>query len=70
MRHAGIVTLACFMADKVPNIKRISNAEIVSGEWIWVLAHKDMVRNGKVLIDCLANAFIEYKDLIEGRYTP
>ena len=59
------------MANKVPNIKRISNAEIVSGEWIWVLAHKDMVRNGKVkaLIDCLAKAFIEYKDLIEGRYT-
>ena len=58
------------MADKVPNIKRISNAEIVSGEWIRVLAHKGMVRNGKVLIDCLAKVFIEYKDLIEGRYTP
>ena len=68
-QHMGIASLPCFIADLEPGIERIPTAEVVPGEWVWILAHKDMVRNAKVkaLIDFLFEAFKEHKDIIEGR---
>jgi DNA-binding transcriptional LysR family regulator len=67
--HAGIASLPCFIADQVPSLRRIPTAEVVAGEWIWILAHKDMIRSAKVraMIDYLYIAFTKHKDLIEGR---
>jgi DNA-binding transcriptional LysR family regulator len=67
--HAGIASLPCFIGDRVPGIRRIPTAQVASGEWVWILAHKDMVRNAKVkvLIEFLAKAFLKYTDVIEGK---
>jgi len=67
--HMGIASLPCFIGDKAPGIQRIPKAKVVAGEWIWVLAHKDMARNAKVrsLIDFLVNAFSTHKNTIEGK---
>ena len=68
-QHSGIASLPCFIADRVPGIQRIPTAEVVPGDWVWILAHKDMVRNAKVkaLINFLFEAFKQHKDIIEGR---
>lgn len=65
----GIASLPCFIADKEPGIRRIPNAEVVPGDWIWILAHKDMMTNARVrvLMDFIANAFERQKNLLEGR---
>lgn len=65
----GIASLPCFIADKEPGIRRIPHAEVVPGDWIWVLAHKDMMTNARVraLMDFIANAFETHKNLLEGR---
>jgi len=66
--HMGIASLPCFIGDNAPGIQRIPKADIVPGEWIWVLAHKDMARNAKVraLIEFLAKAFSVHKNKMEG----
>lgn len=68
--HIGIASLPCFLGDSTPGIQRITDAKPVAGEWVWVLAHKDMVRNAKVrtLIDFLHASFQTHKDAIEGKY--
>lgn len=67
--HMGIASLPCFLADNVPGIQRIPNAETVACEWIWVLAHKDMAKNAKVriLMEFLVKAFKKHADKIEGQ---
>jgi len=66
--HMGIASLPCYLADKVPGIQRIPQGQAVAREWIWVLAHKDMVKNArvKVLIDFLAQAFSKHKNKLSG----
>lgn len=66
--HMGIASLPCFMADKVPGIERIAGAGVVEGEWIWVLAHKNMAQNARVrvLIDFLAKAFARHSHKMRG----
>jgi len=65
----GIASLPCFVGDHSPGIQRIPNAEVIGGEWVWVLAHKDMEKNVKVraLIDFLAEAFSTYQNRMEGK---
>jgi len=67
--NIGIASLPCFIADPIPQLQRVPNSEIVAGEWIWVLAHKDMASNAKVraLIDFIVAAFKRHESLIEGR---
>lgn len=64
----GIASLPCFLGDTTEGIQRINNSEPVPGEWIWVLAHKDMIRNAKVrtLIDFLHAAFKKHKAVMSG----
>ena len=66
--HMGIASLPCFIGDGAPGIQRIPTADVVSGEWIWVLAHKDMAKNAKVraLIGFLAKAFSVHINRMEG----
>ena len=66
--HLGIASLPYFIGDKEPGIHRIPGAEALPGEWIWVLAHKDMMTNAKVrtLTDFLFNAFQKHTRTIEG----
>jgi DNA-binding transcriptional LysR family regulator len=69
--NLGIASLPCFLGDETAGIQRIYDTKPVPGEWIWVLAHKDMVRNAKVriLIDFLHTSFQKHKDAIEGNWT-
>ncbi|WP_370979396.1 LysR family transcriptional regulator [Agaribacterium sp. ZY112] len=66
--HAGIASLPCYMADGIEGIERLPNVEPVAGDWIWVLAHKDMANNEKVrrMIDFLAQSFRRYELKIKG----
>lgn len=68
-QHLGIASLPCYLADNVPGLERIPGATVVAREWIWVLAHKDMVKNARVrvLINFLAASFSNYSSLIEGK---
>ncbi len=66
--HMGITSLPCFIGDCAAGLQRIPGAGAVDGEWVWVLAHKDMVKNARVrlLIDFLANAFMRHNDKLSG----
>jgi len=66
--HLGIASLPCYMGDHEPGIKRIDGVKPVASDWIWVLAHKDMMSNARVraLMDAITTAFTHHKDLLEG----
>ncbi|MBV1907971.1 MAG: LysR family transcriptional regulator [Kangiellaceae bacterium] len=66
--HMGIASLPCYMADPDPVLVRIPKAVPVEQDWLWVLAHKDMVRNTKVkaFIEFFSDAFIKHKKLLLG----
>ncbi|MFT5706245.1 MAG: DNA-binding transcriptional LysR family regulator [Oceanospirillaceae bacterium] len=66
--HIGIASLPCFIGDKALGVSRIPQAEAIAGEWVWVLAHKDMAKNTRVrvLIDFLAKAFSSHKNALSG----
>jgi DNA-binding transcriptional LysR family regulator len=67
--HAGIATLPCYMVDGARGIQRLPGLEPVPGDWVWVLAHKDMATNAKVriLIEYLAEAFAKYQNKMKGQ---
>ena len=64
----GIASLPCFLGDTCAGIQRIDKSKPIPGEWIWVLAHKDMVKNAKVrtLIDFLHASFQKHQNALEG----
>lgn len=65
----GIASLPCFIGDAAPDLVRLPKLEPEPGEWLWLLAHPDMIRNARVkaLIDHLERAIREQKPLLEGR---
>jgi len=67
-KHAGIASLPCYLADARPDILRIPGVEPEPREWIWVLAHQDMIGNARVkaLIDHLSNAIEKKRPLLMG----
>ncbi len=67
--HMGIASLPCFMADGVAGIQRIPQVAPVAGDWVWVLAHKNMAKNSRVraLIDFLARAFARHEGKMAGQ---
>jgi len=67
-QHMGVASLPCFLADNVPGISRIPNAEVSPRDCVWVLAHKDMMRNAKVrtLIDFIFKSFKQHQHKIKG----
>ena len=67
--HLGIASLPCFIGDREIGIKRIPKATSIPSDWVWVLAHKDMMSNARVraFMDFISAAFTQYKDLLEGR---
>lgn len=64
----GIASLPCFMGDSAAGIVRIPGAVPVARDWIWVLAHKDMMSNAKVrtFIDFIADRFEGYSGRLSG----
>lgn len=66
--HMGVASLPCFIGDTAPDLKRIPNAEAVPTDWVWILAHQDMISNVRVqtLMQHLALAFETNRDVLEG----
>lgn len=64
----GIASLPCYIGDKEIGIKRIPEARAVPGDWIWVLAHKDMMSNARVraFMEFISASFDRHKDTLEG----
>jgi DNA-binding transcriptional LysR family regulator len=64
----GIASLPCFLGDLAEDVQRIDSADPEPGDWVWVLAHKDMVRNAKVriLIEFLHASFQTHKNSLKG----
>ncbi len=64
----GIATLPCYIGDSDADLARIPNVVSKASDVLWVLAHKDMVKNARVrvLINFLAAAFTKHKNTIEG----
>jgi len=67
--HMGIASLPCYIGDREAGIKRISAAEAVPSDWIWVLAHKDMMSNARVraFMGSMATFFAQHKNVVEGK---
>jgi len=65
----GIASLPCFIGDQTPGVRRVTDADSVARDWIWILSHKDMASNARVrvLVDFLYQALLKKVDLIEGR---
>ena len=70
--HMGIASLPCFIGDVAPGIRRIPMAEAEPNDWIWVLAHRDMMSNARVrtFMNHIALAFEDHRDLLQGKITP
>lgn len=67
--HMGIASLPCYIGDAEQGVRRIKNAKPVPTDWIWVLAHKDMMSNARVkaFMDAMVSSFEGHKNLLEGR---
>jgi len=67
-QHMGIASLPCYIGDQVAGLQRIPNVSAQAGEWLWVLAHKDMAKNARVraLIEFLTRAFANHKAILQG----
>lgn len=68
-QNIGIASLPCFLGDLATGVQRIDNADPIPGDWVWVLAHKDMVRNAKVriLMEFLQASFQKHKSALYGQ---
>ena len=68
-KNAGIASLPCFIGDNTQGVQRVTEADTVPGEWIWILSHKDMATNARVrvLIDFLFQALKNKAKIIEGK---
>ena len=67
--HMGIASLPCYIGDREIGIKRIAMAEPVPRDWIWVLAHKDMMSNARVraFMDSISASFGQLNNILEGK---
>lgn len=67
--NMGIASLPCFMADTDPQLVRLPGTEAIARDWIWVLAHKDMMTNARVriFIEFIAQSFADKQRLIKGQ---
>ncbi len=64
----GIASLPCFMGDNTAGIVRVPGADAVPRDWIWVLAHKDMMTNAKVrtFMDFISERFERHANRLTG----
>ena len=67
-KNIGIASLPCFLGDLAAGVQRIDNSDPSQGDWVWVLAHRDMVRNAKVriLMEFIHVSFQTHKNALEG----
>lgn len=66
-RHVGIAMLPCLMADRNPQLKRISS--IVHRSDIWLLAHKDSRENTRMQLfrEFLVDVFAQHQERMLGK---
>jgi DNA-binding transcriptional LysR family regulator len=66
----GIAMLPCFIADTVPDLKRLEliTSKSFCGD-IWILRHEDLRATARVraFVDFMIEAFEHHRDLLEGR---
>ena len=66
----GIAVLPCFLADTVPDLKRLEliTSKSFCGD-IWILRHEDLRATARVraFVDFMIEAFERHRDLLEGR---
>jgi len=67
--HLGIASLPCYIGDREAGIKRIPLAQAVAADWIWVLAHKDMMSSARIraFMDHISAFFDQHKNVVEGK---
>lgn len=65
---AGIASLPCFLADPAPDLVRIAPDTPNPGDWVWILAHKNMAESARVrtLVDFLATSFHSHRHRLRG----
>ena len=65
----GLAMLPCFMGDTEPALRRLPPATPMSDRDIWLLTHEDLRHTARVrrFLDCMAEAILAKRDLIEGR---
>lgn len=66
--HMGIASLPCFIGDVAENLVRVPTAVAEPTDWIWILAHRDMISNARVcaLMDHIEGFFKAHTNLLEG----
>ena len=65
----GLVRGACYIADQMPQLRRIGDGTPYPFQDIWLLTHEDLraVPRIRLLMDYLADCLQRKRDLIEGR---
>jgi len=65
----GITQLPCFMADPLPELRRLPLSEPVLSWEIWILTHRDLRQTARVraFFDFMVSAFETHRGLLEGR---
>jgi len=65
----GISQLPCFMADLLPELRRLPLSEPVPSWEIWILTHRDLRQTARVraFFDFMVGVFETRRGLLEGR---
>lgn len=65
----GMGMLACFLADREPDLVRVPGAKVSEGRQAWVLTHPDLktTERVRVCVRFLFDAVAKHADLIAGR---
>ena len=65
----GLAMLPCFMGDTEPELRRVPPGRPETAWDIWILTHEDLRATARVraFMDFMAAAFLDHRDLLEGR---
>ena len=67
----GMAVLPCFLGDKSPKLRRVSQ-DIIASQPAWVLTHADLrtTRRVRVLADFLYDAILKKREIVTGAAVP
>lgn len=65
----GLAMLPCYLGDTEPTLRRVPTTALTPGRDIWLLTHEDLRHTARVrrFLDCMAQALLAKRDLLEGR---
>lgn len=65
----GLAVLPCFMADRIPNLHRLSFYKTGHCGDVWILTHKDLSSTARVraFMNFMVDAFEKHRPLLEGK---